>query len=124
MNSDLAWRYGNSGYANGAGYRQGNVITLNGPADFYFQTYVTASSSASSSTVAPPPPPDISHSVGMPASGNCNAIDDKALNWGGATSGNWTASWAAWMNSGKGGAVCNRFLRYNANTSTWFSVSQ
>ena len=85
-------------------------------------TYVPPVSSSSSG--APPPPPDISHSVGMPASGNCNAIDDKSLNWGGATSGSWTPSWAAWTNGGKGGAVCNRFLRYNANTTTWFSVSQ
>jgi len=96
-----------------------------GGMDLAFATYVgTASVTASSSELLPPPPPDISQSVGLPASSNCSAIEDKSLNWAGATSGNWTASWAAWMNGGKGGAVCNRFLRYNQNNSLWFSVSQ
>jgi hypothetical protein len=97
------------------------------PQTFAYSTYVNTSyvpPASSSSSVAPPPPPDIQQHVGMPSSGSCSAIDDKSLNLGGAGSGNWTASWAAWANGGKGGAVCNRFLRYNANTTTWFSVSQ
>jgi len=66
-------------------------------------------------------PPDILQSVGLPASGNCVGIDDKDLNWAGATSGGWTASWAQWMNAGKGGAVCSRFLAFSPTTNTWFT---
>ena len=66
-------------------------------------------------------PPDILQSVALPATGNCVGIDDKNLNWAGATSGGWTASWAQWMNTGKGGAVCNRFLAFNPTTKNWFT---
>ena len=66
-------------------------------------------------------PPDILQSVGLPASGNCVGIDDKDLNWAGATSGGWSASWAQWINAGKGGAVCNRFLALNPTTNNWFT---
>ena len=68
-----------------------------------------------------PLPPDIAQSVGMPSTASCSTIDDKNLNWGGATSGGWTASWAQWLNAGKGGAVCNRFLGFNPTSNSWFT---
>ena len=66
-------------------------------------------------------PPDVLQSVALPATGDCIGIDDKNLNWAGATSGGWSASWAQWMNTGKGGAVCNRFLAFNPTTNNWFT---
>ena len=122
----IGWKMSTATYAGGKADNSCCTPSWGGGGmDLAFATYVgTASLAASSSEPLPPPPADISQSVGMPASGNCNVIDDKSLNWAGATSGSWTPSWAAWTNGGKGGVVCNRFLRYNAKTTTWFSVSQ
>ncbi|CAB4661451.1 unannotated protein [freshwater metagenome] len=85
--------------------------------------YVTISSGIAPVDLEEPAPlpPDIFQSVGLPKSGNCTSIDDSALNWAGSTSGGWTASWAQWMNSGLGGAVCNRILGYDPYLEHWFT---
>jgi hypothetical protein len=64
-------------------------------------------------------PPDVHQSVGLPRSGSCADVDDRELNWAGVSSGGWTPSWAQWLNSGAGGAVCNRTLRYLPGPGIW-----
>lgn len=63
-------------------------------------------------------PADVIQQVGASPDGSCT-ITDAALNIGGAESGGWGASWAQWMNEGKGGAVCTRTLTYSANSGHW-----
>jgi hypothetical protein len=65
------------------------------------------------------PPPDLLQEVGLPSSGTCDAIDDKALNWGGVPSGGWTKSWAQWAVPVTGGGVCVRTLFFNTHTYMW-----
>lgn len=59
------------------------------------------------------PIPDVIQQVALPASGSCDTVDDKALNWGGVKSGGWTKSWAEWADGGTGGSVCTRTLHYD-----------
>lgn len=59
--------------------------------------------------------------VEVPVSGSCAVVDDAALNWGGASSGGWSASWAGWTRDGKGGAVCTRTLSYSNSLGHWVS---
>ena len=68
-------------------------------------------------------PPDVHQSVGLPGTGSCADVDDRELNWAGVRSGGWTPSWAQWMHSGAGGAVCNRTLRYLPSLAAWSSTS-
>lgn len=49
---------------------------------------------------------------GIPASGNCEDGAPAELNTAGVGAGGWGTSWAQWMNSGTGGAVCTRTLSY------------
>ena len=64
-------------------------------------------------------PPPVVQQFGKPASGTCDAAAPVTLNWGGAGSGGWGESWAQWMNSGNGGAVCTRTLVYSNNLGSW-----
>jgi hypothetical protein len=73
----------------------------------------TSRSSSSSSSTDPGPAPVVQQ-FGRPASGTCADAAPITLNWGGASSGGWSESWAQWMNSGNGGAVCTRTLSYSA----------
>jgi hypothetical protein len=75
-----------------------------------------SSSSTSSSTSSPAP---VVQQFGKPASGTCTDAAPADLNWGGASSGGWSESWAQWMNGGSGGAVCTRSLQYSAARGTW-----
>jgi hypothetical protein len=59
--------------------------------------------------------------VGLGANANCETLDDTALNWGGAESGNWGTSWAEWPNDHQGGAVCERTLTYSHAEGHWVS---
>jgi hypothetical protein len=70
--------------------------------------------SSSSSVPAP-----ITQQFGMPASGSCDAAQPSGLDWAGVSSGGWANSWAQWMNSGNGGAVCTRTLVYSTTQSRW-----
>ena len=56
---------------------------------------------------------------GKPATGTCDEAQPEGLNWGGASSGGWSESWAQWANEGQGGPVCTRILAYNNSTATW-----
>jgi hypothetical protein len=77
-----------------------------------FRTYVTTADSGAT-------PPPVMQQFGMPASGACDAAAPIVLNWGGAGSGGWGNSWAEWMNSGRGGAVCTRTLVYSNALGHW-----
>jgi len=75
-----------------------------------------SSSSSSSSSSAPAP---VVQQFGKPASGTCEDAAPATLNWGGASSGGWSESWAQWMNGGRGGAVCTRSLVYSSSSGRW-----
>lgn len=75
-----------------------------------------SSSSSSSSSSAPAP---VVQEFGTPASGTCVDAAPATLNWGGASSGGWSESWAQWMNGGRGGAVCTRSLVYSTSSGRW-----
>jgi hypothetical protein len=63
-------------------------------------------------------PPDVLQGVGANA-GDCTNINRPDLNWGGSASGGWARSWAQWSNSGLGGFVCLRTLRYDPALLHW-----
>jgi hypothetical protein len=67
-------------------------------------------------------PPDLHQGVGQPAAG-CAAVDRPDLDWAGVSSGGWGASWAQWLNSGAGGPVCVRVLRFSTVSQKWTVVS-
>jgi len=69
-------------------------------------------------TVVSGPGPHIQQ-FAMPATGTCDDAQPEGLNWGGASSGGWSESWAQWMHEGQGGAVCTRTLAYSTSTGTW-----
>jgi hypothetical protein len=75
-----------------------------------------SSSSSSSSSSAPAP---VVQEFGKPLSGTCADAAPATLNWGGASSGGWSESWAQWMNGGRGGAVCTRSLVYSTSSGRW-----
>lgn len=58
--------------------------------------------------VAPPPAHDYFQQVGVPASDNCADVSPTVGHWSGFPIGGWSKSWAAWINNGRGGAVCTR----------------
>ena len=64
-------------------------------------------------------PPDVLQQVGVAASGSCDAVVDADLNWGGASSGGWTKSWAEWATVSTGGWVCTRTLYYSQPRGHW-----
>jgi hypothetical protein len=90
-----------------------NYATHTVVTSFYTNGSGGSSSSSSSSTVSSSPPPVVQQ-FGRPPSGTCADAAPITLNWGGASSGGWSESWAQWMNSGNGGAVCTRTLSYSA----------
>jgi len=75
---------------------------------------ITAPSSGGGET-----PPPVVQQFGKPVAGTCDAAAPVTLNWGGAGSGGWGESWAQWMNSGNGGAVCTRMLVYSSSRGAW-----
>ena len=85
----------------------GRVARLNG----------TALSGSQLQPVVLPVP--ILQQFGVPATGTCDEAAPESLNWWGVASGRWRESWAAWMNDGKGGAVCTRTLRYSTLQAKW-----
>lgn len=89
-----------------------NINQLTGPAVTRTLT-ITAPSSGGD---APPP---LIQQFGKPASGTCDAAAPLTLNWAGVASGGWGDSWAQWMNTGRGGPVCNRMLVYSTAQSRW-----
>lgn len=79
---------------------------------------VTIGSGASSSDTSMTPP-SIIQQFGKSSVGTCDDAEPDGLNWGGAASGGWGASWSQWMNGGLGGAVCTRTLVYNIALGQW-----
>jgi hypothetical protein len=79
--------------------------------------FTSGSSSSSSSTDLGPAP--VVQQFGTPTSGTCADAAPVTLNWGGASSGGWSESWAQWMNGGAGGAVCTRTLQYSGSSGRW-----
>lgn len=77
---------------------------------------VATISNSAESSVAPDP---VLQQFGRPTSGTCATAAPESLNWSGVPSGGWGESWAQWMNSGKGGAVCSRTLIYSDNLGSW-----
>ena len=82
--------------------------------EFASFTVTYPNSSAAGSTPAP-----VIQQFEKPATGTCDEAQPEGLNWGGASSGGWSESWAQWMHEGQGGAVCTRTLAYNNSTGTW-----
>jgi hypothetical protein len=111
--NDYKWRVDAAGtYAGGdLSVNLGSWSILAGD-DANFRTYVNTSDTG-------PTPPPVLQQFGMPASGTCDAAAPIVLNWGGAGSGGWGNSWAEWMNSGRGGAVCTRTLIYSNALGHW-----
>lgn len=77
------------------------------------------SSSSAPTTETGSSPSPVVQQFGKPTSGTCTDAAPASLNWGGASSGGWSESWAQWMNGGSGGAVCTRSLQYSAARGTW-----
>jgi hypothetical protein len=64
-------------------------------------------------------PAPVMQQFGKMTPGTCDAVAPESLNWSGVASGGWTQSWAEWVNSGTGGAVCTRTLVYSSSQSRW-----
>ena len=79
-------------------------------------TLVAPTGDSSDSGQVPPP---VVQQFGKPASGTCDSAAPAALNWSGVASGGWGESWAQWINSGRGGAVCTRTLVYSTAQGRW-----
>lgn len=71
---------------------------------------------SSTSSTGPAP---VLQQFGMPATGTCNEAQPEGLNWSGVAGGGWGISWAQWVDSGNGGAVCSRTLIYSTAQSKW-----
>lgn len=69
-------------------------------------------------TPAPGGPPPILQQVPAPDSGSCDLVVT-TYDWGGASSGGWSKSWAQWVNNGNGGPVCTRTLVYSNTLRHW-----
>ena len=110
---DFAWSMSDSPYLSGQSlvYSSGRWSDWTGT--FSFATYMDV---AAAQNLQSPPP--AMQQVGLPLAGNCAAITDTSLNWGGSQSGGWGSSWAQWMNDGHGGAVCTRTLVWTS-TGRW-----
>ena len=85
----------------------GRVVRLNG----------TAATGSQSQVVALRAP--VIQQFGRPLTGTCDEAALESLNWWGVASGGWAQSWAAWVNDGRGGAVCTRTFRYSTVQSQW-----
>lgn len=94
------------------------AVKLAGPDNTVATLTISAASSGGSSATSSTPAPVVQQ-FGLPASGSCADAARADLNWGGAASGGWSASWARWMNGGSGGAVCSRTLQYSNSTGAW-----
>ena len=69
-------------------------------------------------TPAPGGPPPVLQQLPAPASGSCDQTIT-AYDWGGASAGGWSRSWAQWTNGGRGGPVCTRTLVYSSALRHW-----
>ena len=98
----------------------GNPLTVGGTVAIFDDDLATGFFNIVYGGVSAPSqaPPPVLQAVGLPVSGSCLEVNDAHLNWGGAKSGGWTKSWQQWMNSGSGGAVCQRTLYY-AGDGLW-----
>lgn len=66
-------------------------------------------------------PQPLLQQVGQPT-GGCSSVADQKLNWAGSESGGWGTSWAQWVNGGRGGVVCTRYLVWTT-TGRWTVAS-
>ena len=64
-------------------------------------------------------PPSIIQQVGLPPTGTCEDVIDGMFGTQTFIPGGWGQSWAPWMNSGLGGAVCTRMLVYSKAQERW-----
>jgi len=64
-------------------------------------------------------PPSIIQQVGLPPTGTCEDVIDGMFGTQTFIPGGWGQSWARWMNSGLGGAVCTRMLVYSNAQGRW-----
>ena len=99
-----------------------SIVDVTGPtliASTSNVSVIAGGGSSSSSSTAPTAPAPVFQQFGKPATGTCADAASATLNWAGVTSGGWGESWAQWMNSGKGGAVCSRSLVYSLGLSKW-----
>lgn len=108
------------------GYPTPSSFTIVGPGTFTIDgfydltiTVVVTPSVASSSSASPD---DLFQSISLGSVPSCASVTRPDLDWSGVASGNWTQSWAMWPNGGAGGAVCNRVLWFDSNTSRWSSA--
>jgi hypothetical protein len=104
------------------------TFTIVGPGTFSVTTYspqitftitVVIQSASSGVPSTSSVPADVFQAFGRPVTGTCADAASTTLNWAGVSSGGWGESWGQWLNDGKGGAVCNRILRYDSGRSKW-----
>ena len=67
---------------------------------------------------APNGPPPVLQQLPAPDTGSCDLIVT-TYDWGGASTGGWSRSWAQWVNDGRGGPVCTRTLVYSNALRHW-----
>jgi hypothetical protein len=122
---DLKWKGDNTGtpassvgpYPPYPGYRSTDSgSTWTALTGRYRSMVVTVNETPGSSGPLPPP---VLQQFGVPTMGTCSDAAPADLNWGGATSGGWSESWAEWMNGGTGAAVCSRSLVYSSSSGGW-----
>ena len=96
--------------------RFGSIIMDSNSSGYPWLRMFTRSPTTSVDNAAPTP---LIQQFGKPAFGTCDGAAPEDLNWSGVPSGGWGESWAQWVNSGSGGAVCTRMLVYSNSESTW-----
>jgi hypothetical protein len=69
--------------------------------------------------VAQEVPRPLIQQFGLPLSGDCVDGYSTDMNWSNVGIAGWTTSWAHWVNSGQGGAVCTRTLTYSLENNRW-----
>ncbi len=67
---------------------------------------------------------DYLQQVGLPRSGSCSDVAHDAGHFDGFPYGGWSASWAQWINNGRGGPICTREIYFDANRAEWRYVGQ
>lgn len=102
------------GYFAGVGY---DLTTGMGVPNF--STLAQLLIDAQTAPYDPQGPPPVLQQVPLPSTGTCTDVDDSQYNWGGASSGSWSQSWAQWADAGAGGPVCTRTLIYNSAFRIW-----
>lgn len=109
-------------YSGPSGVSGGANVTFN-PATSSQEEYLInvgiGGGGASSSAASGSAPAPVLQQFAMPATGTCDEAQPEGLNWSGVPNGGWGASWAQWVNSGNGGAVCTRTLVYSTAQSKW-----